>query len=164
MIDHHKKILSEKVRLQIDEWLKRYPPEQKRSGVIEALRFAQEENGGYLTQDIMDAVSDYLQLPKIAVYEVATFYTMFNLKPVGRHVVNVCTNLSCMLNGSEKILDHLKKRLEIDVNQTTPDGKITLREVECLAACICAPVMQVNKTYHEHLTVEKIDALLDELE
>ena len=164
MTDHHTKILSEKVRHQIDEWLKRYPPEQKRSGVIEALRFAQEEQGGYLTEALMDAVADYLQLPNIAVYEVATFYMMFNLKPVGRHVINVCTNLSCMLNGSENILDHLKKRLGVDVNQTTPDGKCTLREVECLAACIAAPVMQVNKTYHEHLTPQKIDALLDELE
>lgn len=164
MTDKPKSILSDHVRAEIDRWIMRYPPEQKRSGVLEALRFAQEDNGGSLTIELMDAVADYLDMPKIAVYEVVSFYTMYNTKPVGKHVINVCTNISCMLSNSEKILKHLEKRLEIRLNQTTPDGKFTLREVECLAACINAPVAQVGKKYYENLTPEKIDAMLDELE
>ncbi len=157
-------LLSAHAREQIDRWLTRYPTEQKRSGVMQALMIVQEEHGGWLTESLMDAVADYLSLPKIAVYEVASFYTMYNLKPVGRHVVNVCTNISCMLSGSSKIVDHLKKRLEIKVNETTADGKFTLREVECLAACAAAPMFQIGKKYYEHLTPEKVDAILDELE
>jgi NADH-quinone oxidoreductase subunit E len=162
-IDIHKSVLSERVRMEIDRWLLRYPPEQKRSGVLEALRFAQEENGGHLTEEIMDAVADYLGMPRIAIYEVASFYTMFNLRPVGRHVINVCTNVSCMLQDSEKILDCLYQRLGIGLNETTPNGQFTLREVECLAACTHAPVAQVGKKYYEDLTPEKVDAMLAEL-
>lgn len=157
-------MLSESTRHEIDQWLKKYPATQKRSAVISALHIVQAENGGWLTNELMDAVADYLELPKIAVYEVATFYTMYDLKPVGRHKINVCTNVSCMLSGSADVIDHLEKRLQIKVGETTPDQKFTLREVECLAACVGAPMMCVNKTYHEHLTPEKIDAILDELE
>src|SRR5438105_11621809 len=103
----------------IDKWNLRYPPERKRSGIFEALRLVQEKNGGSLTTELMDAVADYLELPTIAVYEVATFYTLFSLSPVGKHVIYFCTNVSCMLNGSEKILAHLKERLRINVNETT---------------------------------------------
>lgn len=159
-----KPILSAEVREKIDHWMKRYPPDQKRSAVMQALTFAQEANQGSLTTEIMDAVADYLNLSKIAVYEVASFYTMYNVKPVGKHVINICTNISCMLCDAEKILEHTEKRLGISVNQTTPDGKITLREVECLAACIRAPVAMVGKKYYESLTPEKIDAMIDELE
>ena len=157
-------ILSAQARAEIDRWVLRYPPDQKRSGVMQALMIVQEENGGWLTEPLMDAVADYLGLPPIAVYEVATFYTMYNLKPVGRHVINVCTNISCMLNGSQKIVDHLKKRLEINSNETTPDGKFTLREVECLAACAAAPMFQIGKKYYENLTPEKVDTIIEELE
>lgn len=157
-------ILSIQTRTKIDHWLTRYPTDQKRSGVMQALMIVQEENGGWLTKPLMDAVADYLELPHIAVYEVATFYTMYNLEPVGCHVINVCTNISCMLNGSGKIVDHLKKRLEINTNETTPDGKFTLREVECLAACTAAPMFQIGKKYYENLTPEKVDAILKELE
>ena len=156
--------LSESVRNKIDQWLLRYPPEQKRSAVLQALHYVQEENNGWLNEASMDAVADYLNLPKIAVYEVATFYSMYHLDPVGRHVINVCTNISCMLNGSEEIVNHLKKRLQIDVNGTTPNGKFTLKTVECLAACAAAPMFQIGKKYYEHLTPEKIDAILEELE
>jgi NADH-quinone oxidoreductase subunit E len=128
------------------------------------LHYAQEENKGWLTDDLMEGVADYLGLPKIAVFEVATFYSLFNLDPVGRYIINVCTNISCMLNGAEKIVEHLKKRLEIEVGQSTPDGKFTLREVECLAACAAAPMFQIGKKYYEYLTPEKVDAILDELE
>jgi NADH-quinone oxidoreductase subunit E len=156
-------ILSEKIRAEIDRWMLRYPPEQKRSAVMEALRLVQEENGGRLNESMMDAVADYLNMPKIAVYEVVSFYTMYNLTPVGQHVINVCTNISCMLSDSEKIVDHLKDRLGIGLNETTADGKFTLREVECLAACANAPVAQIGKKYYENLTPEKIDVLLKEL-
>lgn len=157
-------ILSDSVKAKIDRWLKKYPPEQKRSAVLEALKFAQEENGGYLTEPLMDAVADYLGLPHIAVYEVVSFYSLLNTKPVGRHIINVCTNISCMLAGSGSIVDHLKKRLEINNNETTADGKFTLREVECLAACTAAPMFHIGKKYYENLTPEKVDAILAELE
>jgi len=164
MTETNHTILSAQARAEIDRWLARYPADQKRSGVMQALTIVQEENGGWLTEPLMDAVADYLELPKIAVYEVATFYTMYNLKPVGRHVINVCTNISCMLNGSQKVVDHLKKRLEINTNETTADGKFTLREVECLAACAAAPMLQIGKKYYENLTPEKIDAIIEDLE
>ncbi|OGT38773.1 MAG: NADH dehydrogenase [Gammaproteobacteria bacterium RIFCSPHIGHO2_12_FULL_37_14] len=163
MTDHHTLRLSPAICKHIDQWIERYPPEQKRSGVFEALRLVQEENGGSLTVPLMDAVADYLMMPKIAVYEVATFYTLFHLDPVGCHVIQLCTNISCMLNGSEKILEHLKKRLAIDINETTADGQFTLKEVECLGACIAPPVCQIGKQYYENLTPEKIDQLLQEL-
>lgn len=147
----------------IDKWLERYPADQKRSGVFEALRLVQERNGGFLTLEWMNAVADYLGIPHIAVYEVATFYSLYHLEPVGKHVVDVCTNISCMLNNAENVLAHVKKRLNIDLNETTADGKFTLREVECLGACISAPVCQIGKTYYENLTPEKIDEILTEL-
>ena len=159
-----KTLLSEPVQQAIDAWMTRYPPDQKRSAVLQALMFAQEANHGYLTIALMDAVADYLDLPHVAVYEVVSFYTLYNTKPVGKHIINICTNLSCQLNDAEKILHHVEKRLGIHLNQTTPDGKFTLREVECLAACINAPVAQIGKKYHENLTTEKIDAILKELE
>lgn len=164
MTETTKTILSATACAEIDHWMLRYPPEQKRSAVMEALRIVQTENGGWLTTELMDAIGDYLGMPHIAVYEVVSFYTMYNVKPVGRHVINVCTNISCMLCGSEKIVDHLKKRLDINFNETTSDNRFTLREVECLAACVGAPAMQVGKKYYEQLTPNKVDAILDELE
>jgi NADH-quinone oxidoreductase subunit E len=164
MTETHKTHLSDTARAEIDSWAQRYPANERRSAVMEALRIVQNENGGWLTVDLMDAVADYLGMPRIAVYEVVSFYTMYNTKPVGRHIINVCTNISCMLCDSKKIVDHLKKRLEINLNETTQDGRFTLREVECLAACTSAPVMQIGKKYHEHLTPEKVDAILEELE
>lgn len=159
----NKYVLSQNVRDKIDQWLLRYPPEKKRSGVLQALHYAQEENNNYLTEAVMDAVADYLNLPDVFVYEVATFYTMYHLEPVGNHVISVCTNISCMLNGAEHIVEHLKKRLQIQFNETTADKKFTLKEVECLAACIAAPVCQIGKKYYENLTPEKIDKILQEL-
>lgn len=163
MTETNQNLLSADVRHHIDQWLLRYPPERKRSGVFEALRVVQEENGGSLTTELMDAVADYLGIPKIAVYEVATFYSMYYLEPVGKNIIDVCTNISCMLSGSEKILNHLQKRLGIGVNETTADGKWTLKEVECLGACANAPMCQIGKKYYEDLTPEKIDTILDQL-
>lgn len=157
-------VISEQAKKVIDEWLVKYPPERKQSAVLTALRVVQEENGGWLTTEHMDAVADYLGMPNIAVYEVATFYSMFDLKPVGKHKIYVCTNISCMLCGSKEIVEHLKNRLGVGLGETTADNKFTLKEAECLAACGGAPVMQVDKTYYENLTPDKIDTVLAELE
>lgn len=154
--------LSPEICAQIDKWIERYPVEHKRSGVFEALRLVQEAHGS-LTDESMAAVAEYLDIPAIAVYEVATFYSMYFLKPVGKHVIDVCTNISCMLNGSSEIVDHLKQRLDVKVGGTSPDGCFTLRSVECLGACVGAPACQIGKKYHENLTTEKMDAILDEL-
>lgn len=156
-------LLSPQACAEIDRWIAKYPPEQKRSAVMTALRIAQEEHG-WLSPELMDAVADYLDMSKVAVYEVATFYSMYDLEPVGRHKISVCTNISCMLRGSDQVMEHLKQRLGIKPGETTPDGRVTLKEVECLAACAGAPMMQVDKTYHEDLTPEKLDTILDGLD
>ena len=164
MAQHLSSFLSKEGLAEVDRWVAKYPTEQKRSAVIEALKIIQDQNQGWVTTEMMDAVADYLSMEPISVYEVATFYTMYNRQPVGKHEINVCTNISCLLCGSEKIADHLQKRLGVRLGETTPDGKFTLREVECLAACGGAPMMMVGKTYHENLTPEKVDAILDSLE
>lgn len=157
--------LSDAVKKEIDHWLTKYPKDQRRSAVVSSLLAAQIQNSGWLSEPVMNAVADYLAIPRIEVYEVATFYDMYNLRPVGRHKIAVCTNLSCQLRGSEKITAHLKSRLGIGLGETTEDGRFTLREVECMAACGGAPMCQVNdKEYHEHLTPEKMDEIIDTLQ
>ncbi len=156
-------ILSERVREEIDDWLRRFPVDQKQSAVLGALRAVQHE-AGYLPVEQMNAVAEYLAMPAIAVYEVASFYSMYELEPVGRHTISVCTNLSCMLNGADEIIDHLKGKLDIDLGESTKDGKFYLkREEECLAACCGAPMMQIDHVYYENLTPAKVDKILDEL-
>ncbi len=157
-------VLSYKTTKAIDVWLKKYPADQKQSAVIYALMCAQEENSGCLTEPLMNAVAAYLEMPRIAVYEVATFYSMFDLEPVGRYKISLCTNVSCQLCEAEEIAAHLKKKLSIDFNQTTPDGRFTLKEVECLAACGGAPAMMIGRRYYERLTPQKIDTILEGLE
>jgi len=158
-------LLSAHARAEIDHWLARYPADRKQSAVLAALREVQHENGGYLTTELMDAVADYLDMPPIAVYEVATFYSMFELKPVGRHSIAVCTNISCMLRGSDTVLAYIEKKLGIKLGESTPDGKFYLkREEECLAACCGAPMMQVDHVYYENLTPEKVDQILGSVE
>ena len=149
---------------EIDKVLAKFPAEHRQSAVISALMIVQKRNRGYLTTELMDQVAAYIGMPNIAVYEVASFYSMLNLKPVGRHIINLCTNVSCMLRGSEDMAKHLCKKLKIDFNETTKDSKFTLRSVECLAACGGAPMMQVDEQYHENLTPEKIDQILAKLE
>lgn len=155
--------LSSHLKEEIDHWLTKFPPDRKRSAVLAALRAAQHENHGYLTREQMDAIAEYLQLPPIQVYEVATFYSMFETKKVGRHHVSVCTNISCMLCGGEELLEHVERRLGIKVGESTPDTRFFLkREEECLAACTGAPMMMVDHVYYEHLTPEKVDEILDQ--
>ncbi len=158
-------ILSQHTLEAIDACLARFPDDQKRSAVLTSLREAQHQNEGYLTVELMDAVADYLDLPKIAVYEVASFYSMYELKPVARHNVAICTNISCMLMGSDRIVDHIERKLGIKLGESTADNRIYLKvEEECLAACSGGPMMQVDHVYHTHLTPEKVDDILDGLE
>jgi NADH-quinone oxidoreductase subunit E len=157
--------LSEHVREEIERWKARFPEEGRRSAVIGALHAAQHENNGYLTAELMDGVADYLDLPAIYVYEVANFYSMFNTVPVGRHNVAICTNISCMLRGADDIVAHVQGKLGIKLGESTGDGRIFLKkEEECLAACCGAPMMMVDHKYHENLTVDKVDEILDALD
>lgn len=156
--------LSEAAVDEIEKWLAKFPPDRRQSAVMPALTFVQEENGGYLTEPLMDAIADYLGMPKIAVYEVATFYSMYELKPVGKHKICVCTNISCMLRGSDDIVNHLKNKLGIGFGEITSDKKVSLKEVECLGACRNAPVIQIGDDYHENLNPDKVDEILSRLE
>lgn len=150
---------------EIDSWVAKFPAGQSRSASIAALRAVQHVGGGYLSVESMDAVAAYLGLEPIAVYEVASFYSMLETSPVGRHSVSVCTNISCMLCGGEDILLHIERKLNIKVGESTSDKRIFLkREEECLAACVQAPMMMVDHVYYTNLTPEKVDQILDNLE
>ena len=158
-------LLSDHVRQEIDHWRERFPEDRQRSAVIGALHAVQHENDGYLTAELMNEVAEYLDLPTIHVYEVASFYSMFQTKPVGRNNVAICTNISCMLRGADDIVAHVEKKLEIKLGESTQDGRIYLKkEEECLAACCGAPMMMVNHKYFENLTPDKIDEILDGLD
>lgn len=155
-------MLSEHALTEIDNWVAKFPEGKQRSAVIAALHAVQHDNHGYLTEELMQAVAEYLDMPAIQVYEVAAFYSMFEAKPVGRCSISVCTNIACMLRGSDEILQHIENRLGIKEGESTPDGKFYLRrEEECLAACNNAPMLMVGHQYHENLTTEKVDQLLD---
>lgn len=158
-------VLSDKTRAHIDHWLTKFPPERKRSAVLQGLHAAQEQNQGWLSDELIAAVAKYLDLPFVWAYEVATFYSMFETQKVGRNNVAICTNISCWLNGAEDIVRHCEKKLGIKHGESTPDGRIYLkREEECLAGCAGAPMMVINGHYHERLTLDQVDALLDGLE
>ncbi|MBS1270504.1 MAG: NADH-quinone oxidoreductase subunit E [Gammaproteobacteria bacterium] len=157
--------LSESVRREIDHSVAKFPDGKQQSALIDGLRAAQHGNEGYLTPGLIEAVARYLGLEPIQAYEIASFYSMFETKPVGRHSISVCTNVSCMLCGGEEILAHLEKKLGISVGESTPDNRIYLKkEEECLAACDGAPMIMVNHRYHENLTPEKIDEIIEALE
>jgi NADH-quinone oxidoreductase subunit E len=157
-------VLSHHAREEIDAWLARYPENQRRSAVLGALRAVQHEEG-YLSTPMMDAVAAYLRIPPMEVYEAASFYSMYELKPVGRHTIAVCDNVSCMLRGGDRIIEHIQNKLGIGLGESTPDGKFYLkREEECLAACCGAPMMQVDHVYYENLTPERVDEILAKLE
>ena len=154
--------LSQHVREEIDHWLAKFPADRKRSAVIAALHAVQHEHG-HLTQEAMDEVAAYLGLPPIQVYEVASFYSMFETSPCGRHHISVCTNISCMLRGGQELLAHVERRLGVKAGDSTPDGRFFIkREEECLAACTGAPMMMVNHVYFENLTPEAVDRVLDD--
>jgi NADH-quinone oxidoreductase subunit E len=157
-------VLTEATRAHIDHWAAKFPPDRKRSAVIQGLTAAQEQNGGWLTDELIAAVAKYLDIHPIWAYEVATFYSMFALEPVGRHKVAICTNISCWLNGAAEIVHHCEKKLGVKLGQSTADGRVYLKqEEECLAACCGAPMMLVDGHYHENLTTQKVDEILDGL-
>jgi NADH-quinone oxidoreductase subunit E len=153
---------SEEKLKKVQEIIERYPEGKQKSALLPLLHLAQEENGGWLSVEAMDLVAGLLQLKPIEVYEVATFYSMYNLKPVGKYLFEVCQTGPCMLNGSDEIISYIKKKLDIGVGETTSDGMFTLKTVECLGACGYAPMMQMGKYYKEHLTPEKVDQIIDE--
>lgn len=146
---------------KVNKIIARYPEGRQKSALIPILHIAQKEFGGWLDVPVMDYIAKLLSIRNIEVYEVATFYTMFNMKPVGKYVLEVCRTGPCMTRGSEKILDHICKKLNIKDGETTEDGLFTLKPAECLGACGYAPMMQLGKFYHENLTIEKVDEILD---
>ncbi len=157
-------VLSSETLAHIDHWLAKFPPDRRRSAVIQSLMAAQQQNGGWLTDELIAAVAKYLEIPAIWAYEVATFYSMFDLTPTGRNKVSICNNISCYLNGADKLIEHAEKKLGCKRGETSSDGRITLVcEEECLAACAGAPMLVLNGHYHENLTIESFDRLIDEL-
>ncbi len=156
-------MLSPESLAKIDQEIAKYPPEHKQSAVMAALHIAQDEHG-WLSVTLMDFIAGLLGMRPIQVYEVASFYSMYDLEPVGRHKIAVCTNISCLLRGSDDVVAHLRARLGVGLGETTADGRFTLKEVECLAACGGAPMFQIDKTYYENLTPDRIDEILAGLE
>ena len=153
---------NDKTMSRVNEIIARYPNGKQKSALLPVLHLAQVEFGGWLDVPVMDYVATLLNIEPIEVYEVASFYSMYNLKPVGKHLFEVCQTGPCMLNGSDDIIDYIKQKLNIGVGETTTDGMFTLKTVECLGACGYAPMMQYGKTYREHLTKEKVDAIIEE--
>lgn len=160
-IEHYE--LTETMRQEIDRWIAKFPPDRKQSALLASLHIVQAETG-WLSTPQLNAVAQYLNLPYVTVYEVATFYSMYDIAPVGRHKISLCSNISCMLCGAEAISDYVKRKLGIDYGETTQDGKFTLKHAECLAACAGAPAAQIDGAHYENLTPEKIDEILDNLD
>ena len=157
-------MLTEITRKKIDGELKKFPIDQKQSAIIAALQIIQTENG-FLTDDLIAQAADYLDMPKIAAMEVATFYNMFELKPAGKYKISVCTNISCALREADDIVCHLRKKLNVNFNEVTKDSKFSLKESECMGACGGAPLMTINNhKMYEHLTPQKVDQILEELD
>jgi NADH-quinone oxidoreductase subunit E len=158
-------MLTEQTKKTIDHWVSKFPEDRKRSALIQSLIAAQEQNGGWITRELTEAVAEYLGVQPVWAHEVVSFYSMFFTEPVGRHKVNICTNISCWLNGAEEMLEHAERKLDVKLGGTTGDGRITLvREEECLAGCCGAPMMVVDGHYHENLDIKQLDAILDGLE
>tara|TARA_Y100000741_G_scaffold349513_1_gene318719 strand:- start:341 stop:823 length:483 start_codon:yes stop_codon:yes gene_type:complete len=156
--------INKDISILIDNVIKKFPLDRKKSAIIESLLILQHHNSGYITKDMMRELADYLSVSEIEIYEVATFYTMINTKPVGKNVIAVCNNVSCMLRGSDQILSHIEKKLNIKVGQSTMDNKFYLKdEVECLAACNGAPMMQINHKNYENISIEQVDKIIENL-
>ena len=147
---------------EVERLISRYPPGKHKSALLPLLHMAQDEFGGWLDTPVMDYVATLLKIEPIEVYEVATFYSMYNTRPVGKYIFEVCQTGPCMLNGSDEIIDYIKEKLKIGTGETTADGMFTLKTVECLGACGYAPMMQLGRTFREHLTKEKVDRIIEE--
>ena len=156
-------MISDSAKKQIDSWIKKYPQGRQKSAVMEALKIVQAENNNQLTHDGIQAVADYLDMPGIAAAEVATFYENYNHKPVGKHIIRFCHNISCMLNGADNLISHLETKLGVKTGEVTKDGLISVKKVECLGACVGAPMCQIGDQYYENLTADKIDEIVDGL-
>ena len=157
-------LFTPEIRAEIDRHVAKYPAEWKQSAVMPALTLVQDWNGGWLSRELMDDVAAYLDMPQVAVYEVATFYGMYDLEPTAKHKVCVCNSISCMLCGSEELIEHVEKKYGVKPGDTTQDGRFTFKEVECLGACRHAPAVLVNKTYHENLSADALDKLIEGLD
>jgi len=156
-------MISDQAKKEIDIWVAKYPKGKQSSAVMQALTIVQKENGGSLTNDLIQAVADYLEMPAISVQEVATFYENYNHKPVGKHVIRFCHNISCMLNGSDELISYLEEKLDVKTGEITKDGLLSVKKVECLGACVGGPMCQIGDQYYENLTEKSIDAILDGL-
>jgi len=157
-------LLTPEIRAEIDRYVTRYPAGREQSAVMSALTLVQEANGGWLSRELMDDVAAYLDMPRVSVYEVATFYGMYDLEPTSKNKVGICNSVSCMLCGSEDLISHVEKKYGVKPGETTSDGKFTFKEVECLGACRHAPTVLIGKTYHENLSSEELDKLIEGLE
>jgi len=156
-------MISDQAKKEIDIWVAKYPEGKKSSAVMQALTIVQKENGGSLTNDLIQAVAVYLEMPAISVQEVATFYENYNNKPVGKYVIRFCHNISCMLNGSDELISYLEEKLDVKTGEITKDGLVSVKKVECLGACVGGPMCQIGDQYYENLTEERIDEILDGL-
>ncbi|SHN90280.1 NADH-ubiquinone oxidoreductase chain E [Bathymodiolus heckerae thiotrophic gill symbiont] len=156
-------MISNNAKKQIDSWITKYPQGKQSSAVMEALKAVQAENNNQLSHDLIQAVADYLDMPGIAAAEVATFYENYNHQPVGKHIIRFCHNISCMLNGADDLILHLEAKLGVKTGQITKDGLISVKKVECLGACVGAPMFQIGDQYYENLTTDKIDEIVDGL-
>ena len=156
-------MISGKAKQQIDTWVAKYPAGYQSSAVMEALKIVQAENDGSLTSGLIQAVADYLEMPVISAYEVATFYENYNHKPVGKHVIRFCHNISCMLNGADDLISYLETKTGVKTGEVSEDGLVSVKKVECLGACVGAPMFQIGDQYYENLTQQKIDEILDGL-
>ena len=156
-------MISNEAKKEIKFWVSKYPEGRQSSAVMQALTIVQNENGGSLNSDLINEVAEYLEMPAISVQEVATFYENYNHKPVGKHVLRFCHNISCMLNGSDELISYLEEKLEVKTGEVSKDGLVSVKKVECLGACVGGPMCQIGDHYYEHLTKDKLDNILEDL-
>ena len=156
-------MISNEAKKEIDFWVSKYPEGRESSAVMQALTIVQKENGGSLNSELINDVAQYLEMPAISVQEVATFYENYNHKPVGKHVLRFCHNISCMLNGSDELISYLEDKLGVKTGEVSKDGLVSVKKVECLGACVGGPMCQIGDQYHEHLTKDKLDNILENL-
>ena len=156
-------MISNEAKKEIDFWVSKYPEGRESSAVMQALTIVQKENGGSLNSELINDVAEYLEMPAISVQEVATFYENYNHKPVGKHVLRFCHNISCMLNGSDELISYLDDKLGVKTGEVSKDGLVSVKKVECLGACVGGPMCQIGDQYHEHLTKDKLDNILENL-